>query len=481
MARRQPRKQGESRVKWRTIIIPFSTLQFWVNFLIVLVVLAVALTVVYFQFLSPKAQARRIIQKAETQFEQSIVMGIKELAFEEYRTIQETLFAARKAFDSKRHKEAYVLVEQTLATIAKAMERLRSDEFYRKERSASVKFSKGSVEVQTSGSLGWRAVKKGSKLNKGDRIRTRSGSSCIVQFDDGSQLTIKSNSLVLIDELSEDIRTHTKNSAIKLLVSDVEASILRPTARGSRFLIETPGSVAQVRKARMNVRVNKNSETEFKLISGDVSVNAGGKNVDIGANDIIRVAREGKVVSRGRLLGVPILRAPHSLSWVVSKKDKVSVDFNWRSIKEAASYRLVVAADRFFANVFYDNGKLKTTRTTVGALTPGIYFWRVSSFDRKGQESLFSPFRVFRIIQDQTPPFFAMNDPIVLSDPSGGKVYMAGAVEPGSLLSINGVRAPIANDGSFRIFQNMQAGRKTIAIRAVDQAGNIFKQDRYIQ
>ena len=99
-------------------------------------------------------------------------------------------------------------------------------------------YVKGSVEVNLAGSMEWQPAKKSVKLKKGDKVRTRSGSRCVVQFDDGSQLTIKSDSLVLIDDMTEDIRTRTKNSAIKLLVSDVEASILRPTAKGSRFIID---------------------------------------------------------------------------------------------------------------------------------------------------------------------------------------------------------------------------------------------------
>ena len=60
MARR-PRgvDQTGARLKWKTVIIPFSTLQFWMNFLIVLGVLCAVMIGVYYQFLSPRAQARR--------------------------------------------------------------------------------------------------------------------------------------------------------------------------------------------------------------------------------------------------------------------------------------------------------------------------------------------------------------------------------------------------------------------------------------
>jgi hypothetical protein len=470
--------KSSGRLKWRTIIIPFSTLQFWVNFFIVLIVISAVFIGVYYQYLSPKAQARMLIKSAEEQFDQAIIHGVKELAFEDYRTVQETLFQARKNYDERKYTESLILGEQAMSSLEKALERLRSDEYFHRERAASFTHVKGDIQIRNAGSLNWVTAKRGTKLSKGDRIRTRSGSTCIVQFDDGSQLTVKSDSLVHINELSEDVRTRTKSSAIRLLVSDVEASILRPTAKGSRFLIETPGSVAQVRKARMNIRVDDKNQTEYSLISGDVSVSAGGRKVRLAGGERVRLAGEGKVVSRGKLLGVPVLYKPTNLNWRVSTQDKLPVTFNWNRVKGAELYHLMVATDRYFTNTVYDNSRVRANLITVPDLPAGMYYWRVSSVDGKGRESLFSRFFVFRLVQDQTPPFLAINDPIVLEAEEGGRIYLAGAVEPGSRLTINGSLAPLGPDGTFRIFTSIAQGEEGLDIKAVDSAGNILIQRR---
>lgn len=477
----RPPKQEKGRFKWRTIVIPFSTLQFWINFMIVLAVICAVLVGVYFQFLSPKAQARRLIAKVEKGFEQAIVMGVKELAFEDYRSIQDGLFGAHKNYDDRKFTESLILAEQTMTSLEKAFELLGGEEFFRRERAATFASLKGDVQIQLAGSMGWESAKKGMKLKKGDRVRTRSGSRCVVQFDDGSQLTVKSDSLVYIDELSEDVRTRQKNSAIKLLVSDVEASILRPTAKGSRFLIETPGSVAQVKKARMNISVNKNSQTEYKLLSGEVSVSAGGKNVKLAANEVVRLAKEGRVVSRGKLLGVPVPQAPPNLDWRVGAREDFPVNFVWERVREAAYYHLMVARDRYFTNVLYDNARIRDTGIRIPNMKAGVYYWRVSSLDSKGRESLSSPFSVFRLVHDQTPPLLTMNDPIVLTQGTTRKVFLAGAVEPGSRLVINGTQTPLGPDGSFRIFTGLGSDVGSLAIRAVDPAGNVLSQVRELR
>lgn len=479
MAARPEKKKG--RFRWRTIVIPFSTLQFWINFLIVLAVIGAVVAGAYYQFLSPRAQARRLIAEAEKGFEQAIVMGARELAFEDYKNIQDSLFGAHKNYDDRKYRESLILAEQTMTSLEKAFELLRGEDFYRRERAAVFTSLKGDVEIQQAGSMGWQHAEKGMKLKKGDRVRTRSGSTCVVQFDDGSQLTVKSDSLVHIDELSEDVRTRQKNSAIKLLVSDVEASILRPTAKGSRFLIETPGSVAQVRKARMNISVNKNNQTEYKLLSGDVSVNAGGKNVVLAANEVVRLAKEGRVVSRGKLLGVPYPRAPANLDWRVSARQKVAVSFLWQPVREASRYHLMVAHDRYFTNVLYDNARISGTGAQVPGMEAGVYYWRVSSVDSKGRESLFSPFSVFRLVHDQTPPLLTMNDPIVLTEGAASKVFLAGAVEPGSQLLINGQQTPLAPDGSFRLFASLADNVNSLSLKAVDPAGNVLSQVKQLK
>ncbi len=477
----RPRLQEKGRFKWRTIVIPFSTLQFWINFMIVLAVICAVFVGVYYQFLSPKAQARRLIANAEKGFEQAIVMGVKELAFEDYRSIQDSLFGAHKNYDDRKYTESLILAEQTMTNLEKAYELLRGEEFFRRERTATFTSLRGDVQIQQAGSMSWEDAKKGTKLKKGDRVRTRSGAKCVVQFDDGSQLTIKSGSLVHIDELSEDVRTRQKNSAIKLLVSDVEASILRPTARGSRFLIETPGSVAQIKKARMSISVNENNQTEYKLVSGDVSVNAGGKNVLLAANEVVKLAKGGKVVSRGKLLGVPVPQAPRNLDWRVSAREKVPVNFVWESVRGAATYHLMVAHDRYFTNLLYDNAKIRGTGTKVPAMEAGVYYWQVSSLDGKGRESLSSPFSVFRLVHDQTPPLLTMNDPILLIKGTTRKVFLTGAVEPGSRLTINGITTPLGPDGSFRIFTGLGYDVSSLSIRAVDRAGNVLSQVRELR
>ena len=128
-----------------------------------------------------------------------------------------------------------------------------------------------------------------------------------------------------------------------------------------------------------------------------------------------------------------------------------------------------------------EHAKVRITGATVNGLEAGVYYWRVSSMDSKGRESLFSPFSVFRLNHDQTPPLLAMSDPIVLQEGQVSKVYLAGAVEPGSQLTVNGQAAPLAADGTFRMFTALGSNVSSLSIRAVDPAGNVLSQVRELR
>ncbi len=463
------RTKGEGRIKWRTIIIPITTLRFWIAFGLVLLVMAGAFAFAWYEYLGPRGQSRSLIARGDLLFGEAVGMGLKELAFDQYKTSQDDLFQAKKHFDDRKWGASKLMAEEALDILTKAVEGLRSEKYFVRERKARVTFAGGSVEVQRAGSLEWEGIRSGGELKKGDRIRTRPGGSCAVLFDDGSQMTIKSDSLVLIDDLSEDVRTRTKNSSIKLLESDVEADILRPTARGSRFQIETPNAVAQISRARMNVRVSKDRQTEFNLQSGDVTVRSGDQEMALGENENLSVTAPGSV-TRTHSIPAPVLLSPDHLQWRVSREEKAEAVLSWTPVPGARGYRVAVAPDRYFANPLFPVTQVERASHTFPQMAPGLYYWRVASVDAQGKEGVFSPFRVFRLVRDQTPPALEFSDPILLSGPGFSRLYVSGAAEPGTLLLLRGAPVPLAADGSFAAWLTVGVG--TMEVAAVDAAGN---------
>ncbi len=56
------------------------------------------------------------------------------------------------------------------------------------------------------------------------------------------------------------------------------------------------------------------------------------------------------------------------------------ITIQWSKQKNVNRYRLQIAADEKFQNVFFD-GQVRGNRYTVNELSPGFYYWRVAAAD----------------------------------------------------------------------------------------------------
>ena len=56
------------------------------------------------------------------------------------------------------------------------------------------------------------------------------------------------------------------------------------------------------------------------------------------------------------------------------------ISIQWTKQKGVAKYRLQIASDENFRNIFFD-GRVSGTRYTVSGLPPGYYYWRTAPSD----------------------------------------------------------------------------------------------------
>jgi hypothetical protein len=101
---------------------------------------------------------------------------------------------------------------------------------------------KGDVKFQRGGSASSQEIKRGLRLQDGDKIKTGKKSYAAIRFiDDASLLRIRSNSTCRIDGKKE------KNQVIKNVYLEVGAIWARVTQQRGKFQVTTPTSVASVK------------------------------------------------------------------------------------------------------------------------------------------------------------------------------------------------------------------------------------------
>jgi hypothetical protein len=136
----------------------------------------------------------------------------------------------------------------------------------------------GRVEVLKTGGT-WNNAAVGTKLEKGDTIRTGESAAATVTFFDGSTIELKFATEIKVLELQQQANqtTITLGQQVGQTVSKV-AQLLDPA---SRYDIETPAAFAAVRGSDMFVSVEKDGQTLVGNIEGDIRAVAAGMEVKI--------------------------------------------------------------------------------------------------------------------------------------------------------------------------------------------------------
>ena len=129
------------------------------------------------------------------------------------------------------------------------------------------------------------------RLASGDRVRTFSSARAEVSFDDGNVLRIKPDSLIVIGDLTENVRTKVRKSSVRLLVSNIEADIKKSVVRGSQFRLEMPTATADIDKARMSVEIRPDKQSQVSVYSGQVDLDTGSQKVQVTDRKTVMISR----------------------------------------------------------------------------------------------------------------------------------------------------------------------------------------------
>jgi hypothetical protein len=146
--------------------------------------------------------------------------------------------------------------------------------------------TEGKVLYLKAGSYTWAQVSRGQVISPGDQLKTATGASAVVGFDDGTSVTLNPASSFTLQE------SNAAASEMRLSVGSLRAWISKSLNR--RFAVRTPTAVCSVRGTEFAVGVNPRGETDVQMFGGLLAVSdRDGNEVLLKDNDSIRVTAEG--------------------------------------------------------------------------------------------------------------------------------------------------------------------------------------------
>jgi hypothetical protein len=347
----------------------------------------------------------------------------------------------------------------------------------------------GSVKVKAVGTVEWLVADKSMMLRKSDLVRTGPGGAAEIQFFDGTTVHVRPDSLITIEETSEDPNTKRRKVAWFISSGEVNFKASRPNVPGSQTEASTPTVRTTIREdAAGDIRVKESGESDVKLFQGAVSLTTKtGDTVQLGPNRGVTVDEAGKAGPEQTLPPPPTLRAPsHQAEITYPDPSRATTLLVWAPVPGAAAYHVMLDYSPHFNRPLLDRARYPDTSVELQGLDVGKFYWKVSAVGKDDVEGPFSAFARFTVTRPAAaaagsgPP-----PPLVVPalEARGNIVQVKGRTEPGANVTVNSQRVDVADDGTFNEFITLpteKPGRQEVLIRSVGLNGGVNTQRRWV-
>jgi hypothetical protein len=334
----------------------------------------------------------------------------------------------------------------------------------------------GRVQVKKVNSVTWVDADYHTALDKGDLIQTGNDGAARITFADGTEYTIKSETLVTVEE-NNVTRDHS-NTAVRINTGTVDLATPAWSSPDSKASVSVEDATAYMKQnTRATVKNDpKENEHEITVATGAAEVQRGNEKIELTQWEKASFPSGGPT-QKSSVLAPPGLVAPLNLAPVISETPKsAQIRFEWQPVEGAVGYTLRISPTTMFTKLVKE-AKVTGTSAEVTGLEAGDYFWNVTASDAKKETSEFSETFKFSLVAQGKGQDMLLQ--IEAPQIHGRVAEITGKTEPRAALIING--QPVANispDGSFRHFtEPLEPGQHTIVVIGSNRRGGTAKQE----
>lgn len=341
----------------------------------------------------------------------------------------------------------------------------------------------GTVKIKKSSSNTWINADYNIPLEKGDVVQTGSEGMAKVVFNDGTNYTVKQDSLIVIEENSANDQQQT-HVAVAVSTGTVDLSTATYT-QGSKSQVIVAGATASLapESAAMVRNDPKSDQHEILVKKGSGEVARNGETVRLSDWERATFKAQSEKIAKVKEIGPPTSISPANMMPIFTTggaKTK-DVQFSWTPMANAAGYRLRISRNPYFSSTIVDKS-VSTADVTVTGLGLGAYYWMVQALDAAGKESVESEKNRFTIIpKGKDAVAIELDiDPLIQH---GHVIEVTGKTELNARVMVNGHEVPIVTtDGTFHYFTPpLPTGESLITVTAQNAQGGVnTKQQKVV-
>ncbi|HVP42923.1 MAG TPA: hypothetical protein VMS96_05795 [Terriglobales bacterium] len=339
----------------------------------------------------------------------------------------------------------------------------------------------GTVRVKKVNSNTWVNGDYSLPLEKGDVVQTGSEGMAKVVFADGTNYTIKQDSLIVVEDNSTNAAQQT-SVAVQVTTGTVDLTTAT-YSQGSKSAVIVAGATATLApESAAQVRNDPRADQhEIVVRKGSGEVRRGDEVVRLTDFEKVSFQADAPKMTKVKEIGPPTLIVPANMMPIFTAPGGVKpVGFSWTPVPNTRGYHLRVSRNPYFSSLVFDR-RVSSTDVQVSGLTEGAYYWSVQSVDDAGKESVESEKNRFTIIPKGTQDVsLALElEPFVQH---GHVIEVRGKTEASARVMVNGEEVPfIATDGTFHYFTPpMPNGENVITITAQNSKGGVNTQQKKV-
>jgi len=331
----------------------------------------------------------------------------------------------------------------------------------------------GTVRIKKASSNSWLTADYNVPLEKGDVVQTGSEGMAKIVFSDGTNYTVKQDSLIVIEENSANDRQQTN---VSVAVSTGTVDLTTATyVQGSKSQVIVAGATASLAPDSSAMVRNdpKADQHEILMKKGSGEITRNGEVVHLADWEKVAFQSQSPRMAKVKEIGPPTPISPANMMPIFTAGQPKPVEFSWTPMNNAVGYRLRISHNPYFSSTIVDR-RVTTADVIVSGLGEGAYYWLVQSYDSGDKESVESQKNRFTIIPkgQNTTAIDLDLDPFMQH---GHVIELTGRTEVGARVMVNGREVPVVGaDGSFHYFMPpLPPGESLVTITAQNAKGGV--------
>ena len=333
----------------------------------------------------------------------------------------------------------------------------------------------GTIRVRKGNGNSWIGADYNVPLEKGDVVQTGAEGMAKIVFNDGTNYTVKQDSLIVIEENSANDQQQT-NVSVAVTTGTVDLTTAT-YVQGSKSQVVVAGAKASLAPDSSAMVHNnpKDDQHEILVKKGSSEIERNGETVHLSNWEKVSFQSTSKTMERATEVGPPAPITPGNMMPVfVSAGEKTKeVEFAWTPMANAAGYRLRISHNPYFSSLLLDRN-VETASVVVTGLPVGAYYWSIQSYDTSGKQSVESEKNRFTVVvkAKEKIELSLEIDPLVQH---GHVIEVTGKTEAGARVMVNGREVPIVgDDGTFHYFTPpLPNGENLVTVTAQNAKGGV--------